>query len=83
MENLRAEAEKRKESIQEKITSLDDRCQLKDTELKLLQDELMVKKQTAREQDAEVCVNFKLSIKSAIHIFVAPLYWHRVTFTHV
>lgn len=54
MESLRVDVEKRKESIQGQITVIEDKCRLKDTEIKLLDDELMVKKHSAGEQDNEV-----------------------------
>lgn len=54
LETLRHDNEVHKESIQAKITLLKDQCRLKDTEVKLLDDELMVKKQAAKEQDMEV-----------------------------
>ncbi|KAL4238780.1 Kinesin-like protein kif16b [Mactra antiquata] len=53
LETLRHDNDIHKQSIQAKITLLNDKCRLKDTEMKLLDDELMVKKQTAREQDME------------------------------
>ena len=61
METLRVETDTKKVSIQGKITVLEDKCRLKDTEVKLLEDELMVKKLSAREQDAEVIV-FNLDV---------------------
>ena len=43
-----------KASIQGQISVLEDKMRLKDTEVRLLQDELTVKKHAAIEQDAEV-----------------------------
>lgn len=54
MEDLRSEADKKKAGFQGKMTVLDNKCHLKDTELKLLEDELDLRKQSASEQDAEV-----------------------------
>ncbi|XP_052767507.1 kinesin-like protein KIF16B isoform X2 [Mya arenaria] len=53
IEDLHLENECRKERTLGHITVLEDKCRLKDTEVKLLQDELAVKKQAAHEQDAE------------------------------
>ncbi|KAH3848368.1 hypothetical protein DPMN_090729 [Dreissena polymorpha] len=54
MEDLRATNETRKKSVQGQIIVIEDKCRLKDTEVKLLQDELVVKKNAAFEQDSEV-----------------------------
>jgi len=43
-----------KASIQGQISVLEEKMRLKDTEMRLLQDELTVKKHAALEQDAEV-----------------------------
>ena len=54
MEALRLENEKSKDIVQEKLTDIDDKCRMKETEIKLLQDELQLKKQDAIDQDSEV-----------------------------
>ncbi|XP_045187061.2 kinesin-like protein KIF16B isoform X2 [Mercenaria mercenaria] len=53
METLRSDNEVHKQSVQAQITLLDDRCRLKDNEIQLLDDELLVKEQAAKEQDKE------------------------------
>ena len=54
METLRSDNEVHKQNVQAQLVLLDDRCRLKDNEVKLLEDELVVKTTAAKEQDTEV-----------------------------
>ncbi|XP_060590236.1 kinesin-like protein KIF16B [Ruditapes philippinarum] len=53
LETLRNDNEVHKKNVQAQLVLLEDRCRLKDNEIKLLEDELNVKTMAAKEQDME------------------------------